>query len=291
MALQTTADQPQDLDRRPMLGTLIEQNGDGLLEESHMPVGWPLHIDGAVRQRCVHRDTTLQELDDLLSEYDMKRDLVEINRKAPQWAHKAVWNKWYMEPKTGFTLHQMWIDSELDITQKTTRSSEVRDSDFLRVASVVASLPNSEMPDSAFLKALGTPAIQTVPPQTGSLAQRANEEWERCICENKAVAILNKMQQGKTALIKKDGGEMLIAIVLDRPIAEAKALVNNPEAFIREITKIMQNEHAHPVIAQMIHPDVRDDLPPSECATGSSGSRSSRMEAMQYPARSQTNFQ
>ena len=34
----------------PMLGTIIEQNGDGLLEESHMPVGWPLHIDGAVRQ-------------------------------------------------------------------------------------------------------------------------------------------------------------------------------------------------------------------------------------------------
>ena len=49
------------------------------------------------------------------------------------------------------------------------------------------------------------------------------------------MAILNKMQQGKTALIKKDGGEMLIAIVFDRPIAEAKALVNNPEAFIREI--------------------------------------------------------
>ena len=45
----------------PMLGTIIEQNDDGLLEESHMPVGWPLHIDGAVRQRCIHRDTTLQE--------------------------------------------------------------------------------------------------------------------------------------------------------------------------------------------------------------------------------------
>ena len=26
----------------PMLGTIIEQNGDGLLEQSHMPVGWPL---------------------------------------------------------------------------------------------------------------------------------------------------------------------------------------------------------------------------------------------------------
>ena len=25
----------------PMLGTIIEQNGDGLLEDSHMPVGWP----------------------------------------------------------------------------------------------------------------------------------------------------------------------------------------------------------------------------------------------------------
>ena len=38
-----------------MLGTIIEQNGDGLLEQSHMPVGWPLHIDGAVRQSCAHR--------------------------------------------------------------------------------------------------------------------------------------------------------------------------------------------------------------------------------------------
>ena len=37
----------------PMLGTIIEQNGDGLLEDSHMPVGWPLHIDGAVRQCCI----------------------------------------------------------------------------------------------------------------------------------------------------------------------------------------------------------------------------------------------
>ena len=47
-------------------------NGDGLLEDSHMPVGWPLHIDGAVRQCCIHRSATLQELDDMLREYDMK---------------------------------------------------------------------------------------------------------------------------------------------------------------------------------------------------------------------------
>ena len=76
------------------------------------------------------------------------------------------------------------------------------------------------------------------------------------MCENKAVAILT--------LIKKDG-EMLIAIVLDKPLSEAQALVDNPDAFMLEITKIIQNKHAHPVIAQMLHPDVRDDLPP-ECA-------------------------
>ena len=154
----------------PMLGDIIEQNGDGLLEESHMPTGWPLHIDGAVRQRCIHRDTTLLELDDLLSGYDMKRDLAEINRKAPQWSHKEVWNKWYMEPKTGHTLSQMWINAEAAITQKTSRSTEIQDSDLRRVASAATSLPTPQMTDSPFLKALGTRTIRTAPAQTGELA-------------------------------------------------------------------------------------------------------------------------
>ena len=78
---------------------ILNKTAIGLLEQSHMSVDWPLHIDGAVRQSCAHRDTTLQELDDLLSEYDLKRDLVEINRKAPQWSHNAVWNKRYIETK------------------------------------------------------------------------------------------------------------------------------------------------------------------------------------------------
>ena len=43
----------------PLLGTVIEQNGDGCLEDSLMSVGWPLHLDGAVKQRCLHRTTTL----------------------------------------------------------------------------------------------------------------------------------------------------------------------------------------------------------------------------------------
>ena len=61
---------------------------------------------------------------------------------------------------------------------------------------------------------------------------------------------------------------MFIAIVLDKPLSEAQAFVDDPDAFMLEITKIIQNKHAHPVIAQML-PDVRDDLPPSECATAS----------------------
>ena len=47
---------------------------------------------------------------------------------------------------------------------------------------------------------------------------------------------------------------MLIAIVLDKPLSEAQALVDNPDAFLLEITKIIQNKHAHPVIAQMLPP-------------------------------------
>ena len=58
------------------------------------------------------------------------------------------------------------------------------------------------------------------------------EEWERTLCENKAVAILEQMQEGRPALIQKDGGEMLIAMVLDRPLSEAQALVEDPIAFL-----------------------------------------------------------
>ena len=275
----------------PMLGTVIEQNGDGLLEESHMPVGWPLHIDGAVRQCCVHRDTTLQELDDLLGEYDMKRDLVEINRKAPQWSHNAVWNKKYMEPKAGFTLQQLWADSESAITHKTSPSYEVKDNDIRRAVMAIAAVPASTLPESAFLLALGTPALRTVPPQTGSLAQRAIEEWERNLCENKAVAILEQMQAGRPALIKKDRGEMLIAIVLDKPLAEAKALVEAPDAFIQAITRIMQDKQNHPVIAQMLKPGVSDDLPPTQSAASSSGGYSHQVAVAHSPAQPYPHFQ
>ena len=39
---------------------------------------------------------------------------------------------------------------------------------------------------------------------------------------------------------------MLIAIVLDRPLAEAKALVDDPAAFTREMTRILRDKQTHP---------------------------------------------
>ena len=117
MELQTSANHPESLDRCTDAWHNYRWTPRTVTYASR-----PLHIDGAVRQSCAHRDTTLQELDDLLGEYDLKRDLVEINRKAPQWSHNAVWNKRYMEPKPGFALQQLWADSESAITQKTSPS-------------------------------------------------------------------------------------------------------------------------------------------------------------------------
>ena len=74
------------------------------------------------------------------------------------------------------------------------------------------------------------------------------------------------MQAGRPALIQKDGGEMLIAIVLDRPLADAKALVDDPAAFTHEMTKILLEKQSHPLIAQMIKPAGSSDPPPSNSA-------------------------
>ena len=80
------------------------------------------------------------------------------------------------------------------------------------------------------------------------------------------------MQAGRPALIQKDGGEMLIAIVLDRPLTEAKALVDDPAAFTREMTRILIAKQSHPLIAQMIGPAGSGDPLPANstaCGTGS----------------------
>ena len=127
-------------------------------------------------------------------------------------------------------------------------------------------------PWQSFHPRVGTPAAQNVPPQTGTLTQRALEEWERTLCENKAVAILEQMQAGRPALIQKDGGEMLIVIVLDRPLVDAKALVDDPAAFTQEMIRILLEKQSHPLIAQMIKAVGSSDPPPSNSAASSSGS-------------------
>ena len=81
------------------------------------------------------------------------------------------------------------------------------------------------------------------------------------------------MQAGRPALIQKDGGEMLIAIVLDKPLAEAKALVDDPAAFTREMTRILREKQSHPLIAQMMKPAGSGDPPPANTTASSTGSR------------------
>ena len=81
----------------PILGTIIESCGD-TLEESHMLLGWSISVDGAVRQFCMHKRDTIQELDKMLTEFNLQRSSVEINRNTPLWSHNSVWNKKYMDP-------------------------------------------------------------------------------------------------------------------------------------------------------------------------------------------------
>ena len=88
----------------------------------------------------------MQELDDMLREYDLKRDWVEINYKAPQWSHNAVWNKKYMEPRPGYALRQLWAESEHAIAQKTQTSYEVQGTDIRRAITAISAMPAATLP-------------------------------------------------------------------------------------------------------------------------------------------------
>ena len=87
------------------------------------------------------------------------------------------------------------------------------------------------------------------------------------------MAILAEIQAGRPTIIHKDGGEMLIAIVLDRPLAEARELVDDSAAFTREMTRILRDKQTHPLIAQMMKPAASSDpLPAAAAASGASSS-------------------
>ena len=44
--------------------------------------------------------------------------------------------------------------------------------------SAAARKPSARLPDSKFLRTLGTEDVYTAPPQTGALSLRAAEEWD-----------------------------------------------------------------------------------------------------------------
>ena len=60
------------------------------------------------------------------------------------------------------------------------------------------------------------------------------------------------MQAGKPALIPKECEEILIAIVLDRPLKEAQRLIENPERFFNEILEALEMHRNHPVLTQLL---------------------------------------
>ena len=252
----------------PMLGTIIENNGDSL-DDSHMPIGWPLVTDGAVRQCCVHRYSTIQDMQDMLQAYDLEKNSVEVNRGASQWSHYAVWNRKYMEARPGNNLRQLWEESEPAIGRKISPSYEIKANDIRRAVGWIVTLPQASTPESPFFRTLGTPAQQHVLPLNSTLAQRAMEEWERTLCENKAVAILQQMQEGRPALIPKECEEILIAIVLDKPLAEAKDLVEDPERFFDDIVNALSEKRNHPVLMQMLQEMANTGSATSEKATNS----------------------
>ena len=59
---------------------------------------------------------------------------------------------------------------------------------------------------------------------------------------------------------------MLVAVAVDRPLADAQALVHDPSKLIEEILQIIQDKQSHPVVEGMVKADVRDEMPASEFA-------------------------
>ena len=126
----------------PMLGTMIESCGD-TLDESHMPLEWPMLIDGAVRQFCMHKRDTIQELNGMLAEFNLQRSSVKINRNTTLWSHNSVWNKKYIDPHPGYTLQQQWDASENYICRKASRSREVTEEAILQMVRELQHLPRA----------------------------------------------------------------------------------------------------------------------------------------------------
>ena len=85
--------------------------------------------------------------------------------------------------------------------------------------------------------------------ETSALSLGAAEEWERCITKTKPSPSNTKPKKAdKSELIEKDG-ETLVSMVLDQPL-EAKALVEDPDRLISEITATLKSKQAHSLLNQ-----------------------------------------
>ena len=157
-----------------------------------------------------------------------------------------------MDPLPGYTLQQLWDESEHYITQKVTCSRGVPEEVMLATVRKLQNFRQASPPNNLFAQSLGRPSREQAPPQNAALTRRALEEWERTICENKAVAILERLQEGRPALFQQDGGAMLIAMVLDRPLKDAQALVEQPLQFLQEIKRVLDDQKEHPILDRML---------------------------------------
>ena len=175
-------------------------------------------------------------------------------------------NTWNQRIHTAATLGWLRANHWAEIIP----SYEEKDCDIRRAVAAIAQLPFSTPPDSPFIRALGTPAAQNVSPQTGTLAQRALEEWERTLCENKAVAILEQMQAGRPALIKRWRRNAYC----HRPWQATRGrrgISGRPYRVHSRNDQDSARKQKLPLIAQMIKPAGSSD-PPSNSAACSSGS-------------------
>ena len=175
------------------------------------------------------------------------------SQRIPMVSQRSVEPKIHERTKTGYTLRQLEADSEPAIGQKSSPSYEVKDGDICRAVAAIANLPTSTLPDSPFILALGTLAAQNVPPQTGTLAQRPLEEWERTLCENKEVAILAQMQAGRLALIQKSPWQATCG---------RQGISGRPGSFHSRNDQDSARKANHPLIAQIIKPAGSSDPPP-----------------------------
>ena len=157
-----------------------------------------------------------------------------------------------MDPAPGQSLQQLWDASEHYICRKAFRSRDVPEEAIRQMVREIQHLPPANPPDNLFVQYLGRPQRDQAPPQNADLTRRAVKEWERTICENKAIAILDKLQEGRPALFQKDGGAMLFAIVLDRPLQEAQNLVDQPHQFLQEIRQVLDDKKSHPILERML---------------------------------------